>query len=235
MNEGHNAHATLEVPVGAFIKRTTHNYFQQEEVQTCSATVSVDNDSRRAVRSNILTAITLGGATSNLNNPVWDVYDELRTARLNIKYLQTTIRRLNSWNTFFEILIAVTTSSTVAGFSFWKTAYGGGIWTAVGVVAAISSVIKPILKFPERIGRKEELLASYHILDHDLNTICIEIKHEKKYDDGLYKQFLRALDRKAELVKQDAASGVDERLRIRCREAVEQELPADSFYIPPDA
>lgn len=128
----------------------------------------------------------------------------------------------------------MTTSSTVAGFSLWKTAYGGGIWTAVGAVAAILSVIKPILKFPEHLRRNQELLASYYILDHDLNTICIEIKHRKTYDDSLHKQFLRALDRKAELVKQDTASSVDERLRIRCRVAVEQELPADSFYIPPD-
>jgi hypothetical protein len=169
-----------------------------------------------------------------VNDSVWDVYDQLRTARLNIKYLQEKIRRLNRWNAFFEIVIAVTTSSTVAGFSFWRTVYGGSIWTTVGTIAAILSVIKPILKFPEQLRRKEELLASYHILDHDLNNIGIEIKHRKKYDDSLYKQFLRALERKAELMKQDTGSSIDERLRIRCRKAVEQELPEDSFYIPPD-
>ena len=42
---------------------------------------------------------------SNVNNPVWDIYDELRTARLNIEYFQEKIRGLNRSNAFFEIVI----------------------------------------------------------------------------------------------------------------------------------
>jgi hypothetical protein len=167
-------------------------------------------------------------------NPVWTVYNELHTARLNVKYLQRKLRTLKRVNLSYEIILAVATSSTVAGFSFWQGGAGKAIWPGVGVVAALLSIVKPILKLPEAFQRKQELLASYMILDHDLNTIGLEIQFSKKYDEALRGQFARALERKSELVKKDIDSSVNERLRRRCYNEVLRELPADSFYIPPE-
>ena len=162
------------------------------------------------------------------------MYNELRTARLNVKYLQQKLRTLKRVNLSYEIILAVTTSSTVAGFSFWQEGTGKAIWAGVGGLAAVLSVVKPILKLPETFQRKQELLASYMILDHDLNTIVSEIQFKKKYDEALRQQFVRALERKAELVKKDTDSSVNERLRRRCTNEVLRELPSDSFYIPPE-
>jgi hypothetical protein len=167
-------------------------------------------------------------------HPVWTVYNEIRTARLNIKYLQRKIRSLRNVNLIYEITLAVATSSAVAGFSFWQDATGKAIWAAIGVVATLLAVVKPILQLSDVLRGKQELLASYMILDHDLNTIRGEIQFKGKYDDALKRQFLRALERKAELVKKDTGSGVNERLRHRCFEEVLRELPSESFYIPPE-
>ncbi len=134
----------------------------------------------------------------------------------------------------YEIILAVATSSAVAGFSFWQQGAGKVIWAGVGVVAILLSVIKPILNLPEAFQRKQELLASYMILDHDLNTIRFEIRFRRAFDHGLRRQFTRALERKAELVKKDTASPVSEGLRRCCYNEVLLELPADSFYIPPE-
>jgi hypothetical protein len=166
-------------------------------------------------------------------NPVWTVYNELRTARLNVKYLQRKLRTLKRVNLSYEIIMAVATSSTVAGFSFWQEGAGKAIWPGVGVVAALLSVVKPILKLPDTLQRKQELLASYMILDHDLNTIRVEIEFQKKYDEPLKGQFTRALQRKAELVQKDTGSTVSERLRRRCYSEVLRELPSKSFFVPP--
>ncbi len=167
------------------------------------------------------------------DNRVSVVYNELRTARLNVKYLQAKLRMLKKLNFGYEIVIAVATSSTVAGFSLWQQAAGKTIWASIGVAATLLSIVKPILKLPASLQRKQELLASYMILDHDLNTIGIEIQQRRKYDAPLRRQFARALQRKAELVKQDVESFINERLRRRCYEEVIRELPAESFYIPP--
>ncbi len=170
----------------------------------------------------------------NQVNPVWEVYNEVRTARLNVKYLQHQLRRLNKINLGYEIILAVATSSAVAGFSFWQQAAGKTIWASIGVVAVLLSVVKPILRLPERFQRKQELLASYMILDHDLNMMRMEIRFRRAYDKTLRSQFVRALERKAELVKKDTGSSISERLRRRCYNEVLRELPTDSFYIPPE-
>jgi hypothetical protein len=167
-------------------------------------------------------------------NPVWTVYNELRTARLNVKYLQHQIGKLKRVNLGYEIFLALATSAAVAGFSFWQLGLGKTIWTTVGWLAAILAVLKPILKLPEDFQRKQELLASYMILDHDLNTIRTEIQFRHKYDEMLKSQFTRALQRKAELLQKDTASSINERLRNYCYEEVLRELPTNSFYIPPE-
>jgi hypothetical protein len=167
-------------------------------------------------------------------NPVWTVYNELRTARLNVKYLQHQIRALKRANLGYEIFLALAMSSAVAGFSFWQLDIGKATWAGIGWTAAVLAVLKPILKLPETFQRKQELLASYMILDHDLNTIRIEIQFRQKYDETLKRQFTRALQRKAELVQKDTASSVNERLRQCCYEEVLKELPTNSFYIPPE-
>lgn len=173
-------------------------------------------------------------AQANLSeSPVWGVYNELRTARLNVKYLQAKLRTLKNTNLAYEIVLAIATSSAVAGFSFWEKDTGKFIWACIGVVATLLSVVKPILKLPDTLSRKQELLTSYLILDNDLSTIRIEIQQKKKYDDALQRQFLSALQRKAELVKKDADS-VNENLRRRCYNEVLRELPTESFYVPPD-
>lgn len=138
------------------------------------------------------------------------------------------------FNLGYEIFLALATSAAVAGFSFWEVDIGKAIWTSVGGIAAVLSVLKPILKLPETFQRKQELLASYMILDHDLNTIRIEIQFRHKYDEALKKQFTRALERKAELVKKDTDSSPNQRLRRLCYDEVVRELPVESFYIPPE-
>ena len=174
----------------------------------------------------------LTSPASNPGHSVWDVYNELRTARLNIKYLQAVIRKLTRRNFCHEVVIAASTSSAFAGFSFWGSALGGYLWKALGAVAAVLSLLKPMLRLQEQISRKQQLLVGYNILDFDLSRIRLEINHRKKYDESLYKQFLKALDRKAELMKQDVASITDQNVLEDCQKAVERELPADSFYIP---
>lgn len=44
---------------------------------------------------------------STKDHPVWSVYDELRTARLNVKYLQREIAVIEGWNKLQEIVAAV--------------------------------------------------------------------------------------------------------------------------------
>jgi hypothetical protein len=102
----------------------------------------------------------------------------------------------------------------------------------MGAIAVILSIIRPILKFSDRIQANEKLLAGYSILDHELHCICIEIRHRQKYDNALHKEFLEMMTRKAQLITANTHSLVGKSLRKKCEELVLNELPATSFYIP---
>ena len=101
-------------------------------------------------------------------SPVWGVYNELRTARLNVKYLQAKLRTLKNTNLAYEIVLAIATSSAVAGFSFWEKDTGKFIWACIGVVATLLSGRQANPQTSHTLSRKQELLTSYLILDNDL-------------------------------------------------------------------
>jgi hypothetical protein len=139
---------------------------------------------------------------------------------------------LRNVNLTYEIVLAVGTSSAVAGFSFWQEAAGKTIWAAIGGLTTLLAIVKPVLNFPATLRRKQELLSSYMILDHDLNAIGIAVQQKRKFDKSARNRLARALQRKSELVGKDAESSVNERLRRRCYDEVLRELPSEAFYIP---
>lgn len=168
----------------------------------------------------------------NEEHPVWDVYDQYRTTRLNVKYHQAKLDYLKKWNYITEIILALSTSSSIAGLWFWEGVLGGYLWKIIGSVAAVIAILKPILKLPDKIGKKEEILVGYKALHHDLEKILILISQNKTYDAELKKHFLDALDRKGAIVKRDNDTKVNKKLRDKLQTEVINELPTNNFYIP---
>lgn len=170
--------------------------------------------------------------SENKKHPVWDVYDELRTARLNVLYYESQLKTLTRLNTTIEWLLAVATSSTVAGSWLWKSEIGGYAWKALGVIAVFLAIGRPILNFTNKIKRKSETLGAYRELDHDFLNLKIKISQNRKYDSTLKKEFQTLLKKKGEIIKKYKDEYVNQKLRSRCSEQVNKELPADNFYIP---
>jgi hypothetical protein len=168
----------------------------------------------------------------NSEHPVWDVYDQYRTARLNVKYYQVQLNSLKGWNSTIEIILAISASSSIAGLWFWEGFYGGYLWKIIGSIAAVLAVLKPILKLPDKISRKEEILIGYKALHHDLETISILVRQNQIYDGDLKKQFLDALDRKGALIQKDNDTKLNKKLRDKLQVEVKNELPTNHFYIP---
>ncbi|MGB7767642.1 MAG: hypothetical protein WBN22_02160 [Verrucomicrobiia bacterium] len=166
-------------------------------------------------------------------HPVWSVYDELRTARLNVLCLQNVLSSLRTSDRASEILIAVTTTTSIGSFWFLQNKAGEYIWKTVGCVAVVVSIVKPILKYGHRIQANEKLLAGYTLLHHELNCLCIEIRFLQRFDNAIYKDFLKIMDSKADLLKASSETNVSATLRKKCEQQVLQELPTELFYIPP--
>ena len=165
-------------------------------------------------------------------HPVWDVYDEFRTARLNVRYYELELKKLSKWTVFTEYILAISVSSSVTGLWLWENVIGGYVWKALGAIAIFLAISKPILNFTEKIKMKSELLGAYKELDHDFNKLKIRINQNKKYDEPMKGEFNTLLEKKGHIISKYTDVSPNYKLINKCTEQVDKELPDASFYIP---
>lgn len=88
----------------------------------------------------------------DVTSPVWDVYDAIRTSRLNAKGYGCRVSALERESFWIELTAATATGSVIAGFAFWSTTAGKPIWEGLMVVSAILAIAKPLLKLSLLFG-----------------------------------------------------------------------------------
>jgi hypothetical protein len=98
--------------------------------------------------------------STNCDHPIWDVYDQYRTARLNVRYYEYKLEGLRRNNFRIELVLAISISSGVAGLWFWETLVGGIIWKIIVTLAAFTAVVKPLIKLSDRIQEQSVILAA---------------------------------------------------------------------------
>ena len=166
-------------------------------------------------------------------HPVWTVYNELRTASLNVKYYSARLTSLNRRNFWLEFTLAATApGSAIAGLFFWETEFGSFAWKLLGIITALLAVAKPFLKLTDRITKIEQTLTGYRGLNFDLSKIKTMIEQTKFYDNNLQDQFSIALERKKELLVNAPESYEIKDLKKKCQKEVLKEFPVESFFIP---
>lgn len=165
-------------------------------------------------------------------HPVWEVYDEIRTARLNVKYYSNKLSSLQRYNFWIEFFIAFFSSSTIAGLWLWKTELGQLFMKSFAVIPAMLSIIKPLLKLTERMAQLEKLVIGYCDLENDLNCIATQIKHSKTYSSQHKKCLFETLKKKRVLITGFLDPKINNSLVKRLADSVNKELPPDSFFIP---
>lgn len=167
------------------------------------------------------------------NHPVWTVYDKLRTARLNVKYLGRRLHHVESVNFWLELtLLATAPTSAVAGLWFWQSESGRLIWQYMGVIAAIVAVAKPLLALTKRIKEYENVLSGYRTLEYDLMEIKASIEQKHKYDAAMQVELKKALQREKSLVAKNPEARENSNVKRICEEEVRNELPPNCFFVP---
>lgn len=100
------------------------------------------------------------------NHPVWDVYDEYRTARYEQKVIACKIKPEKRRKFWFELALALfTPTSAIAGLFFFNTPEGKVIWQVCLLVAAVLAVAKPLLRLDDAIDSLKNSQAKYVMLD----------------------------------------------------------------------
>ena len=167
------------------------------------------------------------------DHPVWEIYDQYRTTKLNIKYRSRILLNLKRWSKFFDISLAITApTSAIAAIGFWSTKFGFYVWQILISITALLAFIKPFLSLTEKIELNEELLVAERSLEIDLYKIIILIKEKMCYDTIIQDKFLESLDKIKDIIQKDKEVKVNEKLREKFFEEVNRELPNEFFYIP---
>jgi hypothetical protein len=167
------------------------------------------------------------------SNPVWTVYNKLRTARLNVKYYCRRLETAERTNFTIELLLLITApTSAIAGLWFWNTDYGRITWKCLGIAAAVAALLKPLLALTKKIKDFESVVAGYRTLEYDLREIQDLIVQRGKYDASLQGDFKKALQREKALVGRTPETRENSAVKAECEAEVRRELPDDSFFVP---
>lgn len=174
------------------------------------------------------------GDSENRYHPVWDVYDSLRTARLNVKYLQIKLTSLQRKNFVFEWIIAISTFSSVTALSFLRTEDLQIVWQVFGAIAVLLAIAKPLISLSTKIQQQQERLLGYKNICHELEKITILIKQRQCFSKILREKFMEVIDKKGIVEGKYVHGKPDKKLLMKLEEEVNTELPLSNFYIPND-
>lgn len=164
-------------------------------------------------------------------NPVWDVYNLLRTVRLNEKYYNVKRDFLVKLNIFFEITLLVTAPGS-ALVIVWETEIGKVILPYLAGLAAFLALLKPLISLTDKIRQHEEVYTGYRSLYQYINRIRFQINQDEKYGQTHKIGLNEALAKRYDLVNSEPKSKPDKKLIAKCQREVNKELPPENFYIP---
>ena len=166
-------------------------------------------------------------------HPVWDVYDEYRTALYNVKAHTTRIHRIRKVSKTIDIALAVLTpSSAIAGFFLLNTPAGKVVWNTLITVASLLAVSKPLLKLDEQKAQLVRSLSGYTQLSHDLEDLTMGIRRKRRFDDELYAVFERIRRKKGSLYKRTALFELSKKKQKELYDEVIRQQPTSRFFVP---
>lgn len=165
-------------------------------------------------------------------HPVWHLYDELRTAKLNVSYYRCVLSRARRWQMAREVVMAASGSSGVAGLWLFHTGAGDIIWKSLASLAALIAIYQNVARPTERIRRLETQATGWAQLEHSLAALRRRIHETGRYDAAIQNDLQEILDGKLTIIADISEPHLDTKLRDRCFEDVKRELPAHVFYVP---
>ncbi len=165
-------------------------------------------------------------------HPVWHVYDELCTAKLNLYYYRGILGRARRWQTVCEVLMAASGSTGVAGLWLFNTGPGAVVWKALASVTALIAVYQSVTRPSERIRRLETQTTGWAQLEHSLADLRRRIHEQGRYDGALQAELKGILDGKLSIIADVSETHVDDAMRQACFDQVKKELPPHVFFVP---
>jgi len=158
------------------------------------------------------------------------LFDEYRRARMNCLYYGARLRMITGCNRWAEIVLAITSSVTVASWYIWTTGPGMYIWMILGVLSTILCIVKPIMNWAKDIERYNKLWAGYTELFHDLHRWVQQSKHARPTNSAELESTLEGGANKLKILEVQDDVSPNQRLLKRCQDQVNREIPPEGLW-----
>lgn len=161
------------------------------------------------------------------------IYDQFRTAAMNEKYYANRLTHLTNWNRYYEIVLAIGTSTAIAAWAIWEqNNWGKVFWAGFSGVVTLLAIIKPFLKLPDQIEKYSTLHTGYRALYLNLQSIVSKIRRKSRLTPDVQELFDAAQDQYRALAL-SAVVNINEKVLERCQQQVLREVPVESLWYPP--
>jgi hypothetical protein len=162
------------------------------------------------------------------------LYNDWRTAELNKKYYACRLTQYRHANLIMELLIAVGTSGAIAAWQVWRVSVGQIAWSAIAAAVALLTITKPLLQLPKQIERYSRLYGGYSVIAYDYEQVAGALNRNYSLNQSEV-SMLEALSDKARDLVPDDDPVPRVRLRRRCYEEVNREIPIETLWWPADS
>lgn len=124
---------------------------------------------------------------NNKDHIVGLVWDSLLDSDMNVRYWNYVCRRYYFEDRLSKILLAITSSTTVASWTLWS--HVEIVWKILSGISAIVAISLPILNLQKLIQSASELRVKWSQLLVEYENLWTDILHGKKVLDEIVKEF----------------------------------------------
>lgn len=142
------------------------------------------------------------------------VWRAMLDAQLQYCYWDTIGRRYYDRDKYARVFLAATSSSTVAGWSFWQDTEI--FWKVLSGMSALVAIAMPILNWQKISQRMIELRENWHVLLGDYESLWLDVQAGDLDSKTIRGQLKSIRTKEAKLDKPSAALPLDKKLQTSC-------------------
>ncbi len=159
-----------------------------------------------------------------------EIYDEWRTAQLNVYYYGHRRRDVRRYDMGGELVVAVL-SLGVVGSVLSRTTMQ---WIPVmcAVVTAAVPIIRKSMRVSERLDAYDASIRGYRVLAFDLKKLASAIAIDRGLSEVVKQRFSEAMERRRQLVGGEWEEVANEALAKQCQARVNREVPPEDLFVP---
>ena len=160
------------------------------------------------------------------------LYDRYRDCLLSKKYYATKLVRRKRWTLALDLLAALSASTALVLIGMSVAGHPRPGWSiAFGVVAAVSTVVRPLLRLQDSIDHYGALHFGYTELAHSVDNLVADIRRSSAVN-ATHQAMIEEISRRYRtlLLKDDPTT--DRKLLVRFQAEVLDEVKTDSLWLP---